>query len=286
MARPILRFAPSPNGFLHLGHAYSALMNEAVATRLGGAVLLRLENIDTVRCRPDYEVAIVEDLRWLGFRPSDAILRQSDRLPAYRAVLRRLADRGLVYPCFCTRGSIARAIDGCPDWPRDPDGAPLYPGTCRALPLAERRARLAAGEPAAFRLDLGRAWAETDGALFWDEFGESSERVRRAAHPEAWGDALLARKDIGTSYHLAAVTDDAAQGVTNVVRGADLLEATSLHRLLQVLLGFAAPSYHHHRLILDGSGRKLSKSVGSPALRDLRHEGATPDDVRRQLGFP
>ena len=279
----VFRFAPSPNGYLHLGHAFSALLNHEGARAAGGRFLLRLEDIDRDRCRPAYATAIEDDLRWLGADWNGDVVRQSGRMALYGDALRTLAGRGLVYPCFCTRGTIAARLAGRADWPADPDGVPLYPGTCKRLPPRERDRRLAEGWPAALRLDTGRALDLCPAPISWSEHlpGPAARRVR--AEPLAWGDPVVARKDVPASYHLCVVVDDAAQGVTDVVRGADLFAATGLHRLLQVLLGLPEPRYHHHRLVLDGDGLKLSKSRQAPSLRALRHEGATPGDIRRRL---
>ena len=279
----MFRFAPSPNGFLHLGHAYSALLNQRLAIRDAGRLLLRLEDIDGARCTPALARAIEEDLTWLGVTWSPPVLRQSERMPLYRAALGELAARELAYPCFCTRGDIARSTGG--DWPRDPDGSPLYPGTCRGLGEPERRYRIVAGEPAAWRLDLARATTAIAAAVTWDECGESSDATTIGAEPERWGDVLLARKDIGTSYHLAVVVDDAAQGITDVVRGVDLFASTSVHRMLQGLLGLPAPRYHHHRLICDETGAKLAKSAQSLSLRAMRERGLTAASIRERLGL-
>ena len=280
---PVFRFAPSPNGYLHLGHAFSALTNARAAKAAGGRLLLRIEDIDAARCRPEFETAIYEDLRWLGLRFDGEVRRQSEQHDAYRAALSRLDRMGLIYPSFDSRADIARMVaereSGGARWPRDPDGAPLYPGEDRALPPAVRARRIAAGEPHALRLDMTAALARA-GRVTWQEDG--SEVV---ADPAAWGDVVLARKDTPASYHLAVVVDDAAQGVTHVVRGVDLYPSTAVHRLLQTLLGLPAPVYRHHRLILDGEGRKLSKSTQATALRELRAAGATPVDIRARIGF-
>ncbi len=289
----VFRFAPSPNGLLHLGHALSALLNHDLARAAGGTLLLRLEDIDRERCREAYAAAILDDLRWLGVAWHGTPRRQSAHLADYRAALDRLAARHLVYPCFCTRGAImaaSAAQAAAAGMPRetDPDGAPLYPGTCRHLAPDERARRIAEGRPATLRLDMARALAELDGALHWREVGEPGEPGGGRdvlAEPGAWGDALLARRDVPTSYHVSVVVDDALQGVTDVVRGRDLFHATGLHRLLQHLLGLPAPHYHHHRLVLDDAGHKLSKSRGAPSLRDLRRQGLVPADIRRSLGF-
>ena len=289
MTAPVFRFAPSPNGPLHLGHALSALINAEMARATGGRLLLRIEDIDAARCRPEYEQAIYRDLAWLGIGWEQPVRRQSEHFDEYRAALGKLDGLGLVYPSFESRGEIARLVaeqERHGPWPRDPDGAPLYPGLARALPLAERRRRIAAGEPYALRLDMAAALARV-GALAWTETGAGpgGETGGVAAAPDAWGDVVLARKEAPTSYHLAVVVDDALQGVTEVVRGQDLFWATSVHRLLQALLGLPAPDYHHHRLILDASGQKLSKSTRATALGALRDGGAGPADIRKMLGL-
>lgn len=278
---PILRFAPSPNGALHLGHAYSALFNERVAAELGGRVLLRIEDLDRTRCKPQFEAAIIDDLAWLGIRFPIPPRRQSEHGDDYTAALARLDELGLVYPCFCSRSEIARAASGrC-----DPDGAPVYPGTCRALSPAEASDRLAHGDKAAFRLDMRRAIEAAPARLSWTEYGEGTVPSRRPAAPEVWGDVVLRGRDLAASYHLAVVVDDALQGVTDVARGRDLLAATAVHRLLQALLGFIPPRYRHHRLVLDRGGVKLSKSRQSVSLAELRGTGLAPEDVRAALGF-
>jgi glutamyl-Q tRNA(Asp) synthetase len=280
----IFRFAPSPNGHLHLGHAYSALLNAKMTAESRGRLLLRIEDIDIARCRPEYERAIYEDLAWIRVAWEEPVRRQSEHLAEYAQALAELRERGLIYPCFCTRGEIARAIGGRPDWPRDPEGSPLYPGTCRHLHAAEREARLASGDRAAWRLDMAKT-SELVGALIWPEYGLDNAVREIAAEPQAWGDVILARRDVATSYHLSVVVDDAEQGVTDVVRGNDLFASTSVHRALQELLGLPAPRYHHHELITDASGQKLSKSRGSPTLRDLRASGMTPEDIVRAVGL-
>ena len=280
----IVRFAPSPNGDLHLGHAYSALLNQRLVDRCDGRMLLRMENIDRDRCTPVFETKIAEDLAWLGLRWEQPVRRQSEHFALYAATLDRLDSRGLLYPCYCTRGDVANAITGTV-WPRDPDGASLYPGTCRYLSRGQRVEREAAGRMPCLRLDMTAAVAAQGGVLNWRELRETESAVSVPADPTAWGDIILARRDVPASYHVAVVTDDEAQGITDVVRGEDLLQATSLHRLLQELLGFRAPDYHHHRIICDHSGRKLSKSRGSPSLRAMRTDGLTARDVSEQLGF-
>jgi glutamyl-Q tRNA(Asp) synthetase len=287
MTSPVFRFAPSPNGYLHLGHALSALRNFELARAAGGRFLLRIEDIDAARCRPDYEQAIYDDLAWLGITWEQPVRRQSAHFDEYGAALARLDAMGLVYPSFESRGEIARLVAARAThapWPRDPDGAPLYPGDARALPPSERRRRMEAGDPYALRLDMAAALART-GALSWSETGAESEAGSVAAAPRMWGDVVLARKETPTSYHLAVVVDDARQGVTHVVRGQDLFWSTSVHRVLQALLDLPAPSYHHHRLILDAEGKKLSKSTRATALRALRESGATAADIRRMVGL-
>jgi len=281
MATPVFRFAPSPNGYLHLGHALSALVNFDMARAAGGRLLLRIEDIDAARCHPEYEQAIFEDLAWLGIVWDEPVRRQSEHFDFYRAGLGRLEAQGLVYASFESRAQIAALVaerEASGPWPRDPDGAPLYPG----------RVRPAAGSgPYAARLDMAAA-IERVGALRWSETGSgpNGETGTVVAAPAALGDVVLARKEMPTSYHLSVVLDDALQGVTHVVRGMDLFWSTSVHRLLQALLGVPAPTYHHHRLLLDGEGNKLSKSTRATALRHLREAGVTPADVRRMVGLP
>ena len=284
--QPVFRFAPSPNGYLHLGHAYSALANAEFARHLGGRFLVRIEDIDTTRCRKDLVAASLEDLAWLGLAWEEPVLQQSAHFPRYRAVAADLEAKGLLYPCFCTRNDIAQAAGVSPA--RDPDGAPVYPGTCRHLDAATREIRRASGEAFALRLDMVAALERIGERDFgWRE--ASGERLGSVtaitARPEKWGDVVLVRKEIPTSYHLSVVLDDALQGVTHVVRGTDLYEATAIHRVLQVLLGLPEPRYHHHTLIRDEAGSKLAKSAASKPLRTLRAEGVTPAAIREQLGF-
>ena len=285
----ILRFAPSPNGYLHLGHAYSALLNHDMARDLGGRLLLRIEDIDVSRCRPQYEAAIYQDLGWLGISWDTSVRRQSEQFDDYRAALAKLEAQGLIYPSFESRSEIAALVaarDRQGHWPRDPDGVPLYPGDARQLPAAERERRRRAGEPYALRLALDAAIART-GVLTWTETGSGPQGQTGVveAAPQMWGDVVLARKEVPASYHLAVAVDDARQGVTDVVRGQDLFWATGIHRLLQALLGLPQPVYHHHKLILDADGRKLSKSTQATSLRKLRAAGATAADVRRMVGL-
>ena len=284
MSVPVFRFAPSPNGRLHLGHAYSALLNARLARDWGGRFLLRIEDIDPLRSTPAFGEAIVQDLRWLGLVWEEPVRRQSEHLDDYRAVLDQLTRADLIYPSFESRGEILRLIaerDAQAPWPRDPDGTPLYPGSAKDLP-ADERARRMARDPYTLRLDSNAA-ALRASPLVWHETGVCDGEVR--ATPEAWGDVILARKDTPTSYHLSVVVDDALQGITHVVRGQDLFASTSVHRLLQAVIGLPAPIYHHHRLVFDRDGHKLAKSTGATALRTLRGRGATPADIRRMVGL-
>lgn len=281
----VTRFAPSPTGLLHLGHAFAA-MTAHDAAKAGGRFLVRIEDLDRTRCRPEFEAAILEDLDWLGLQWERPVLRQSERFEAYRAALDRLAERGLLYPCFCTRGDIAEEIARSAEAPHGPEG-PLYPGTCRGLSERERRARLDSGVPYALRLDAAKA-AALVGALSFEEQGSgpNGERALIAADPLLFGDIVIARKDVLASYHLAVVVDDAYQGVTLVTRGNDLFAATHVQRLLQALLELPAPAYAHHRLILDAQGRKFSKRDRAVTLRSLRESGVTPAQIRERLGLP
>jgi glutamyl-Q tRNA(Asp) synthetase len=294
MTTPIFRFAPSPNGYLHLGHALSAILNFDMARATGGRFLLRIEDIDLARCRSEYEAAIYEDLVWLGLGWDKPVRRQSAHFDAYQAALGRLDAMGLIYPSFESRAEIARLVadrDRAGPWPRDPDGVPLYPGDANNLPAAERRRRRDAGDPFALRLDITAAIAlacPRGAPLTWTETGAgpTGETGAIAADPAAWGDVILARRDVPTSYHVSVVVDDGYQGITHVLRGQDLFHVTGLHRLLQDLLGLPQPIYHHHRLIVDAEGRKLAKSTRSTGLRELRMGGATPADIRHLIGLP
>ncbi|TDR87355.1 glutamyl-Q tRNA(Asp) synthetase [Enterovirga rhinocerotis] len=315
MSQPTFRFAPSPNGRLHLGHAASALLNERLAREGDGRLLLRIEDIDPVRSRPDLAEAILADLAWLGLAWEEPVRRQSEHMADYEAAACRLREEGLLYPCFCSRSEIGRAAEARAEREgrpiaRDPDGTPLYPGTCRGLSAEAIAARMAEGRHPAWRLAMTKALARIKGEpLTWTRFDPAGSALSGApqdeedgsvqpgsrpdvagasevaADPARWGDAVLVRRDTPTSYHLAVVVDDAIQGVTHVVRGRDLEAATDLHRLLQALLGLPSPHYHHHALILDEAGEKLAKRAGSPALADLRAAGETPASIRRRLGF-
>lgn len=279
----VTRFAPSPTGLLHLGHAFSALLAHEFARSRDGAFLLRIEDIDPGRSRAEHVDSIIEDLAWLGIEWDGEILFQSERLGLYRKALDRLGEAGLVYPCFCTRSAIASEIAASAAAPHPgsgpgaggPDG-PLYPGTCRGLSPDERDRRCAT-EPHAWRLDVAAA-AAAAGPLYWRD-GDTEVQ----AEPEVHGDVVLARKDSPVSYHLAVTIDDAAQGVTDIVRGRDLYSATDVHRLLQALLGLPTPLYHHHPLLLDADGRRLAKRNGAPTLRGLREEGVDPKSLAADL---
>ena len=273
----VTRFAPSPTGLLHLGHAYSALLAWRRAREAGGRFLLRLEDIDATRCRTDFAEAALADLAWLGLDWDGVVRRQSAHFADYRRALDRLAAMGLVYPCFCTRAAIQAEIARAGSAPHGPEG-PLYPGTCRGLGAAERRARIAANEAFALRLDVGRALAGI-GELDWVD--EQAETVR--ADPASHGDVVLARKEVPTSYHLAVTVDDALQGVTLVTRGRDLFHATHVQRLLQALLDLPTPAYAHHRLIVNAEGKKFSKRDKGATLKALREEGRAPAEIRAML---
>ncbi len=276
----VTRFAPSPTGLLHLGHAYSALFAFEAARKSGGSFLLRIEDIDFTRCRREFEVAILEDLAWLGIEWETPVRRQSDHLHEYVAVAEQLRVRGLLYPCFCTRKDIQREIELAAAAPHAQEG-PVYPGMCRSLSEDERQSRIVSGESFAMRLDLNRAIAEVGGDLEWIDL----ERGLQKAQPEVLGDVVLVRKDIGCSYHLAVVMDDALQGVTRITRGQDLFQATHVQRLLKALLNLPTPEYHHHPLICDTEGKRLAKRHEAEPLRSLKSRGVSAHDVWERLGF-
>ncbi len=278
----VTRFAPSPSGRLHLGHAYSALVAWHAARENGGRFLLRIEDIDPGRCRPEFDAGILEDLAWLGLAWEEPVMRQSRRMDAYAAALSKLEDRNLLYPCFCTRKDIQREIDAAAHAPHPagPEG-PVYPGTCRRLGADERAARIAAGEAHAIRLRMDDAVSATGPLTFHDR---TAGTVPVAA--AVFGDVVLARKDVPTSYHLAVVVDDAAQGVTLVTRGDDLLPATHVHRVLQHLLDLPEPDYAHHPLLTGSDGRRFAKRDRSLTLQAMRDAGKSPADVRADAGFP
>jgi glutamyl-Q tRNA(Asp) synthetase len=269
MPQPIFRFAPSPTGYMHLGNAYSALLNEKMAREDGGRLLLRIEDIDHMRCRPEFVRAIYDDLQWLGISFEPEVRVQSQHFDLYREIVQTLAGHGLAYRCKCTRRDLQKAKAVA----LDPEGQPLYPGNCRhSSPSAETEV--------AWRIDMERALAAVGRPLFMEEQGRDFP-----VDPTVWGDVIIARKDIGTSYHLSVVADDALQGVTDIVRGEELLAVTSIHRILQELLGYPAPRYHHHKHIKHDDGRKLSKSAGDTTLRELRVQGVTAVQLRAMLGF-
>ena len=278
-AKTVTRFAPSPTGRLHLGHAYAALFAARAARDAGGRFLLRIEDIDPGRCRPEFESAIYEDLAWLGLDWEMPVRQQSEHMTDYAAVLDSLAARHLLYPCFCTRRDIQDEIARAGHAPHTPDGL-RYPGTCRRMSPAERERRIAEGHPYALRLDMESAVAEA-GALTWHDAAKGDID----AQPQQFGDVVLARKEIPTSYHLAVTVDDHMQGVTLVTRGHDLFAATHVHRLLQAMLGFNVPRWHHHDLLRDESGRRVAKRDNPLTLLDLRLAGRTPTEVRRLAGF-
>ena len=278
---PVTRFAPSPTGYLHLGHALAAATAWRRARAAGGRFLLRLEDIDPGRCRPEYAAAIEQDLAWLGLDWDGQVRAQSANLADYRAVLDDLAGRGLVYPCFCTRADIMREIEASAAAPDAPDGSLVYPRICRRLSADERQARIAAGERFALRLDMDRALSSLSNTIWFEEEAEGTIRC----DPASFGDAVLARKDAPASYHLCVTHDDALQGVTLVTRGEDLKPATHLHRLLQALMGWPAPVYAHHRLLTDASGRRLAKRDKAATLRDLRASGVPPETVWQLVGL-
>ncbi len=288
---PTVRFAPSPNGLLHVGHARSALLNWRFANAHEGTFLLRIEDIDVTRARPEFEAAIFEDLGWLGLNWPNPVRRQSEHFAEYEAALGELRKLGLIYPAFLSRAEttarISEIVATGRVWPRDPDGAPHYPGEDRALSASERARRIAAGDPHAWRLDMQAVLAGLGNALYWTEYGSGpcGETGEIRADPGVWGDVILARRDVPASYHLAVTLDDAIQNITDVIRGEDLFAATSVHRLLQQLLGLPVPSYQHHGLVCDENGRKLSKSDGSTSIASLRQQGVSQDDIMALAGI-
>lgn len=288
LEKPVYRFAPSPNGSLHLGHALSAFLNHDMAKENGGRFLLRIEDIDLTRCTPEFEEMIYRDLTWLGLDWETPVRRQSEHFDAYRDALDRLRDMGLVYPAFLTRGEVKAHVTayeaGEENWPRDPDGSPLYPDDDKLRDEAERAELIARGVKHAWRLDVAKAMARVGKPMTWRETG-SGQPETISADPSIWGDVILSRSDAPSSYHLSVVIDDALQGITHVVRGKDLYAATAIHRLLQELLGLPEPVYHHHRLIIGSDGRKLSKSEGSTGIAALREDGLLPADIRRLVGL-
>ena len=277
----VTRFAPSPTGYLHLGHAYAALFAQECAHRENGRFLLRMEDIDAHRVREEYYTAIREDLHWLGVRWDEELPEQLTRHERYQEAIASLRKLGVLYPCFCTRKQIATELANLPNAPHGPDGA-IYPGACRNLTAHERAEKLAQfdADQISWRLDMKRA-CELAGELHWHDVG----RGQQTADPMQFGDIILVRKDIATSYHLSVTIDDADQGITLVTRGDDLFASTHIHRLLQALLALPVPRWHHHRLITDENGQRLAKRDNARSLRELRHQGHTPVEIRRQLGF-
>lgn len=273
------RFAPSPTGLLHLGHAYSALFAADCAARGGGVFVLRIEDIDRGRCRAEFDAQIREDLAWLGLEWEQPVRRQSEHFDAYRGVLSDLSDAGLMYPCFCTRKDIEAEINAAGHAPHGPDG-PLYPGTCRTLDPKAAEARIEAGEAHALRLRMDEALRRT-GPLRWHD----AEDGEVTARPERFGDVVLGRKDVPTSYHLAVTWDDHLQDISLVTRGRDLFAATDVHRLLQALLGLATPDYHHHRLLTDKDGKRFAKRDRAKTLKSMRDAGLSPADVKKLAGW-
>ncbi|GHB27959.1 tRNA glutamyl-Q(34) synthetase GluQRS [Pseudovibrio japonicus] len=282
---PVYRFAPSPNGHLHLGHAYSAILNYEAARQSGGRFLLRIEDIDTVRCTPQLQQDMLEDLSWLGLQWELPVRKQSEHFGDYTKALQKLEALGVVYKAYLTRAQIKRFVakQDASDtpWPRDPDGAPLYPGDNGVLTKQEQQTLHNSEAPYALRLNMTKAIKLAGDPLSWTE----AQHGLMQANPAAWGDVVLARKDTPTSYHLSVVVDDALQGITYILRGKDLYHATSVHRLLQTLLELPEPLYEHHDLILDETGRKLAKSAKDTALRELRASGITPAQIRARLGL-
>ncbi len=291
MSRAVFRFAPSPNGLLHLGHAYSALLNQDLALKVDGRLLLRIEDIDIGRCTPEFEDRMKDDLRWLGIEWERPARRQSEHFDDYRSALDQLIDEGLVYPSFLSRGAardfIATETERGKTWPVDPDGVPLFPVFERKMTRKETQQRIASGDAYSWRLNMDRAVAHIGHVPEWQETGSGPDGETGSVrnNPAAWGDVVIARKEIPTSYHLAVTVDDALQGITHVVRGMDLFHATAVQRLLQDVLGLPVPQYHHHQLVLDNDGRKLSKSRPGTSIKDLREAGMTPRDIRRMVGM-
>ncbi len=286
MTAPVARFAPSPNGYLHIGHAYSALLNQRFVNEHGGHLLLRIEDVDTTRARPEFEQAIRDDLAWLGIAWEEPARRQSENVTDYHAALEKLGRMGVLYPCYCTRRDIRSAVGAAGDMQTDPDGSPIYPGTCRpseAESLPDLSILRRSGRRHALRLNMNRALELVSGPVAWREYREGEERCHAEFDPLRWGDVTVGRKDIGVSYHIAVTVDDHLQGITDVIRGEDLYPATAIHRVLQELLGFGAPNYRHHSLIRDAGEMKYSKSAGSQSLRAMREAGATLQDIRLQL---
>ena len=288
MSKPVFRFAPSPNGHLHLGHAYSALLNQQMARQVQGKLLLRIEDIDIQRCTPELETQMLHDLEWIGFEWDEKPRRQSEHFDDYAEALNKLRDLNLVYPSTLSRSEIKKIISAKKeqglDWPCDPDGTPIYPGKERELSLEQQSKSISSGNTYALRLNTKKAKNLVEQPLAWAEL-ISDEVKQIPANPMAWGDVIIARKDFPVSYHLCCTVDDAIQGITHVVRGKDLYDATSIHCMLHELFGHKKPIYHHHELILDITGQKLSKSKQHKSLKELRADGLTGEQIREQLGF-
>lgn len=284
MSQPIFRFAPSPNGKLHLGHAYSALLNQKLAREAGGKLLLRIEDIDTQRCTPELEAQMLDDLKWLGIEWDEEPMRQSDNFETYRKIVKKLLDKKIMYPAFMSRGEVNTIVKKAEKsgkiWPRDPDGTPHYPPHDKNMSKKKRSKVLSSQSPNSYRFNMSEVID-----IFGDMFQWQEKRLDTFADPKAWGDVVLARADIPTSYHLACVLDDAAQNITHIVRGKDLFYATAIHRVLQNVLDLEEPQYNHHKLILDEDGQKLSKSRKDTSLSDLRKQGKSPDDIKNLIGF-
>jgi len=290
MSAFLTRFAPSPTGYLHLGHAYAAMTVFDAARDAGGTCLLRVEDIDVTRCKPEFEAAVYEDLGWLGCDWPEPVRRQSEHFSEYHSALEKLHARGLVYRCFKTRKEIAEDIARAPHHPGEGPEGVIYPGPSNPMSADEEAERLNKGEAFAWRLSISACrdyLGEAFDRLSFVETGEGPDRetgeVR--ARPETLGDVILGRKDVGTSYHIACTHDDALQGVTHVIRGVDLYFATHLHRLLQALMGWPVPVYRHHKLMLDETGKRFAKRDQSLTLRALRKAGETPDSLRKRVGL-
>ena len=288
MSQPIFRFAPSPNGHLHLGHAYSALLNQKMAHEVGGKLLLRIENIDTTRCTPELEAQMLRDLEWIGFEWDETPRRQSEHFDEYAEVLKKLADLDLVYPSTLSRGEIKKIIqakkDSGEDWPDDPDGSPLYPGIERDFDNAERIQLISSTKDYALRLNIQTACNSVSAPLSWTEISSGQDKIIKA-NPMLWGDFIIARKNLPISYFLCCTYDDGIQNISHIVRGKDLYHSTSIHVLLGNILNFTTPIYYHHDLVLDDSKKKLSKSLKHTSLKELRESGKTADEIKTKLGL-
>ena len=288
MGKAVFRFAPSPNGHLHLGHAYSALLNQKMAKEIGGKLLLRIEDIDTTRCTPELETQMLHDLEWIGFEWDETPRRQSDHFEEYAQALQKLADLDLVYPSALSRGEIKKLIqtkkDNGEDWPSDPDGSPLYPGHERDFNNAQRVELINSVQDYALRLNIKSAKEILSTPVNWIEQSTNQNEIINA-DPLIWGDVIIARKGLPISYFLCCTYDDGIQNISHVVRGKDLYHSTSIHVLLSETLGFTKPVYHHHDLVLDDKGHKLSKSLKHTSLKELRSSGVSANEIRKEMGF-